>query len=264
MSLVHTLYNRFEHLIDDEFIMEGLRTLDKRRKKMSKWVQDNTDYDVCPECESLDLGYDYDKVYCNQCSWKEKVDVPYPNSKEGGAVANREFFPILKEIFGRRIRQEQTKTEVTKKDLQYLPLSIEEFDTGEYSPAEVEFLKERYHEYINDMDTVTANDKYLIHLLILQELELKKLYRKETVGREDLSMAKKRQIAIYNSLAEDLKQTKASRDDDGDKSLYEKVIAEFKDTDIEDLLNEATADEEEKQEYLEMSKKRRKEVGNKY
>jgi len=262
MSLVHTLYDRFEHEVDDEFIVEGLELMKKRRQKMADWIKDNHDYKTCPECESLDIDYTHEKVYCNQCDWENEHDVPYPAA--GGVVGNRHLYPILKEILGRRIRHEQTKTEVTKKDLEYLPISIEEFDTGEYSPAEVKFLKNRYREYIEDMDRVSANDKYLIHLLILQELEVKKIYRQEAVEREDLSSAKKRQISILNSLAEDLKQTKASRDDDGDKSMMDKILSEFKENDIEEMFEDLDKEEKKREEYLKKSKRRREEVGNKY
>ncbi|MFW6015737.1 MAG: hypothetical protein ACOCRK_04820, partial [bacterium] len=78
MSLVHTLYDRFEDEIDDEFIVEGLELMKKRRQKMADWIHENTDYKTCPECESLDIDYKHHKVYCNQCGWEEEHDVPYP------------------------------------------------------------------------------------------------------------------------------------------------------------------------------------------
>lgn len=263
MSIVHTLYDRFEHLMDDEMVIEALDILDRRRETMRNYVKENSEYDICPECESLDIDYAYNKIFCNQCDWEEDYDVPYPSSKGGGAVVSRTLFSILKECFGRRIKEEAEDRRITKKDIKYLPISIDDFNTGEYTPKEMEFLRNRYQEYINDMDTITANDKYLIHLLILQELRLKKIYQEEAVSQEDLSSKKKREIAVYENLANDLKQTKASREDNEDRSIYDKLRQEYAEKDVEDIINSHT-DLEEKRKVLEKSEKRRKEAGNPY
>ena len=253
-------FKKYEYLFNDDLLEDSLELLNKRRNKMANWLKENSDYDKCKECDSENLDYKYNGVECNDCSHFFEQKVPYPG--QGGVVASRKLESIIKELFSIKMAEARKDEKMDKKTLDSLPFDVSDFDTGEFTQSELDFLEKRFQRYIDETNSTRGVDEFYIRSLVLQELKIMKLTRKEFNDFEVKSQDKKREYDVYNKLASKVKASRDARDNDSEHTVLEQLGQEAEN--IEEELEEYLNSFEEKEEKLKKSKKRREEVGNRF
>ncbi|MFW5891242.1 MAG: hypothetical protein ACOCUI_03395 [bacterium] len=268
MGLNYYTYLDNQELFDDELIEKALKTLSDRRKKMANWIEENKPLLECPECGSGDISYKYNGAKCNNCGHFKEIEVPYP--AKGGVVASRKLTGIFKELFGLRLAKKAKREKPSKDEIRALPFKIGDFETGEFTEAEIRFLNKRFHELIkqNESDNLGA-DNFLYHIMAQQEIILQRIFRKQILefgNQKRNTMDKKREFETYNKIIDNLEATKKSRKGDSEESILREIMKEKEedigDKGIEELVEEYEKQKEEEKEELEKSKGRRKQVGN--
>ncbi|MFW6310808.1 MAG: hypothetical protein ACOC1K_01080 [Nanoarchaeota archaeon] len=262
MGLNAFTYFKYEDLLDDELVKTAIEKLRERRERLVQWQKDNDPLEECPECGSEDIQYKWNKRICNNCGYEEDYHVP---TGKGGITASRKLESVIKEFFGNRMAVRKRKQKPNKSDLKHLPISIDKFDTGEYTESEMKFLVKRFEDYVDSLGTIEPNDEFMIHSLVLQELKIKKLFRQEALNPDEVdSLDKKRELDVYNNLAKELKSTKATREGDETKDVIQEVISDFKDDEeIDKLMEEHKKEKEERNKKLKEIEKE-KDVNNPY
>ncbi|MFW6377198.1 MAG: hypothetical protein ACOCZ5_00995 [bacterium] len=263
MALSYYDFREFEDLLDDEMIDQAIYRLKERRKDFANWIKDNDPLQSCPECGSENAGYEWNKRLCKDCGYKEDYQVPMPH--EGGKSASRELYQIIKELFGSKMGQERHKHKPKKKDLKNMPIHLSDFNTGEYTNSQIEFLEKRYKQYENSIGTLEPNDEFMISALVKQELKVFMISREEIVNPNSISSTdKKREIDLLVDLAQEIKSTKSTRTNDEEKSAFNNLYEQFKGESIDSLLESYEEKKKEREEQLKKSKKARKDAGNPY
>lgn len=265
MAMSYFNFVENNHLCDDKLISDALKLLNKRRNKMANWLKENKPLDEC-ECGSKDIKYYHNGAKCDECSHFEEMKVPYP--AQGGVVASRELESIIKELFSIRLASKRKKEKPSKNQLKSLPFEIGRFNTGEFTPAETNFLENRYQELINQSeDDLIGADNFLFHIMAQQELMLQKIYRKQAleVGKQKRnSIDKKSEFKVYNDIVDNLEISKKNRKVDEDENALDEIVSNLDDDvgDIGKLVEQYEKKAEKDKEVLEESKQKRREAGN--
>lgn len=255
-------YKKYEdEVMNDELIKDALELLEKRYKKMADWLKENDPLDICPNCDSSEVRYEHDKVVCEQCGHEVLKEVPYP--AQGGTVASRKIESVIKEIFSSRMREQRLSEEPPAEALASMPFSIGEFDTGEYTPEQVKYLKQRFNTLIEENNIANEVDKFYVRSLVVRELKLMMLERQDAVKGDVSSSDLKRQYKVYDDLATKLKANKSSRSNNEEESFFSDMEDMLDGTKIEDLVKEYAGNPE-LEEYKKKAEERRREVGNPY
>jgi hypothetical protein len=268
MALSYFSFIENEEIFDDKLIKDAIKELEKRYVKMADWIKENKGINNCPKCNSDDLDYKHNGIECNNCNHFKEVKVPYP--AQGGVVASRKLESVLKEMFGTRLGRKRKKEKPTKNQLKSLPFKIGRFNTGEYTPTGMKFLKNRYQELINqdDQDLIGA-DNFLCHIMAEQELMLQKIYRRQAleIGKaKSNTLDKQREFKVYNDIIDNLEYSKKSRKVDKEENALDEIVGNL-DNDVGDigqLISKYEKEKEEDKKVLEESKQKRREAGNPY
>lgn len=261
MGLKLSDFKNNEDLMTDEVIQRGLEILAKNRNKYREWIKENDPVSKCPVCTFKNIGYSWDKIYCLDCGWSVDYEVKYmdvrvPNNLEA----------ILKQAFGSKLGAKNYNEKITKDDLKKFPIKLNDFATGEYTEQEIEFLQERMDDILStEHIEFSQKDMASVHFLALQELKLKKLFRRETIMDEvdsDLSKVKKDELTVYDKLkakVDDIIEAQAKSDEE--LSLFDKISREFsKDDDFAEILDEYVTQMEEVEEKIKESEERRRKI----
>ncbi|MFW6015295.1 MAG: hypothetical protein ACOCRK_02595 [bacterium] len=265
MALTYYTYQEYKYLLDDPMIEKAINLLESRRKEFCEWIEENDPLKVCPECSSENTGYRWNKRLCNDCGYEEDYEVPPP--AKGGKTNSRTLCSIIKELFGREMGRAKIEEKPSKAQLENLPIDLARFDTGEYTRAEAEFLSKRYKDLLDEVDAREGTDEFMFHLLVMQELKLKQIYRQEAISRkldDKQSLAKKREISVYTDLAENLKASKSTREENQEKHILDELMDSMEGEDVEEIVEEYKKQKEKEREELEKSKARRLEAGNRW
>lgn len=261
MALSNLTYNCYKDLMDDELIRKAVERLKKRRATIVEWQKESDPLEECPNCEGENIKYKWDRRICKDCGYEEDYSAP---TKQKGVPNSLKLESIIKEVFGIKLANKRKEEKVKPKEISKLPISLTEFDTGEYTNEEVKFLVERYKSYIDNIGELEPNDEFMIHSLVLQELNIKKLYRLEAVDSESVkSSDKKKEMKVYRDMAQELESTKASRKGDEKRDVISGIVDEFEDESIEEYLEEFKNERKERKEKLEEIEEN-KEVDNPY
>ena len=250
-----------EDVFTDELVRDALELLEKRFKRMAKWLEENDPEHNCQSCSSDDIKYTHNKAVCNDCGYEVEKKVPYPT--QGGCCASRKLESAIKEVFSSRMRQQRLEEEPPADALASMPFSITEFDTGEYTPEQVRYLQNRFNTLIEENNIVNQVDKFYIRSLVVRELKLMLLERRDAVKGDVSSSDLKRQYKVYDDLASKLKANKATRSNNEEESFFSDMEDMLDDTEITDLV-EQYAHNPELEKYKEEAEQRRREVGNPY
>ncbi|MFW6030657.1 MAG: hypothetical protein ACOCRO_10480 [Halanaerobiales bacterium] len=250
-----------DEVFDDELIEEAMNRLQKIYRKMALWIKKHKPIKKCPECGYEDLKYRHDGILCKRCKHLKEVEVP-PSNK-GGVPNNRSLEGLIKEVFGQRMLEAKRKSKPSKDQLDDLPFEVDNFDSGEYTESQVNYLKNRYNTLIEENRVNNEVDRFYIRSMVIRELEIMRLERlKATKPKSVDSNELKKQYDIYNKLSSKVKADKASRDDDDEQAFYDDMDKTLEDSDIRKIIEEYQNSKKEREEYLEKSKQRREEVGN--
>lgn len=252
-----------DEIFDDDLANEALNLLQKRYTNMAHWIQKNKPLRECPECGYEKLEYVHNGISCKRCDFFKDIEVPYPAN--GGVATNRTLKGIIKEIFGRKMGQLKKKSKPTQEKLSELPFSIESFDTGEYTKSQIDYLQNRFETLMEENRVNNEVDKFYIRAMAVRELEIMRLERQRAVSPDDVDTNElKKQYSIYNDLSSKVKADRASRDDENQQAFYDEMEEVLADSDIEDIIKQYEEEKENKKQYLEKSKERREEVGNRF
>jgi hypothetical protein len=263
MALSGWDFKEYEHLLDDNLINQAIDILEQRYKKMADWIKENEGIDSCSNCKSNNLHFAHNGIECNECGHFEKVKVPYPS--QGGTVASRKLESVIKELFSSKMQEQRKKEKPSEKQLERLPFEVDDFDSGEYTKEQVEYLTRRYSTLVEEDNIIKSTDKFYIRSLVIQELKIMTLERQQAIGMDISSTDIKRQYEIYNKLATKVKANKSSRGDEGQTDFLKDMEEKLDKREIKEIVDDYfTEDLQLRQEYLEMSKQRREEVGNPY
>ncbi|MGM0409470.1 MAG: hypothetical protein ACQEQF_01805 [Bacillota bacterium] len=261
MAITYFKFNKYKDLIDDELIGRAFELLESRREKMAKWIEKNDG--ICSNCgKKENMEYEWNNKKCHDCGYEEEYTVPPP--AKGGLTLSRSISQIIKELFGNQIRAHKQKEKPTKQQLRELEFSLKDFSEVEYTPAEREFLLERYNQLLDEIGRGNQVDRFAIHSLARQELKLLKLEREDKFGNIE-TVDKKREIDIYNKLVKNLKAAKNQRDNVEDKTIIEELGERAQKIGIEESIrNHVEHLKTDYLDYLDKSKERRERVGNNY
>jgi hypothetical protein len=261
MSLSYYAYRQYSYLMDDNLIKRAFDLLENRRKEFVEWIKDNEP--ACPKCGRVEgMKYEWNKKICPVCG-EFDYDVPYPN--QGGKTASRSLYQILKELFGMEMGKEKSRSKPSEVQMRDIPIFLSDFDTGEYSSAEVEFLNKRYQQLIESVEDPEGTDDFMFHMLVLQELKLKRMMRIEAFDSSRIDPGdKKKEFENYIKLAEAAKLSRKSRVSNKEKSKLDDIIKDSENLDINDIVKEYKDKKEKDKETLKLSKKRREESGNQW
>lgn len=266
LGLSYWDYNKYrDDVFDDTLIKEALELLQKRHQDMENWIRKNIEIKKCPECGYNNLEYRFNGIKCKRPKCEFFKEVKVPSQVKSGVAANRTFEGIIKEIFGRRMGAQKQREKPSADKLNELPFDIDSFDSGEYNPEQIKFLKNRYQSLLEENNISNEVDKFYIRSLCMRELEIMKLERLRAVDPDEVKTTDlKRQYEIYNKLTNKVKASKDARDDDDEQRFYKDMEDVLEDSGIEDLLKKYDKADESLEEYKEKSKQRREKVGNPY
>ena len=263
IALTYYTYHRHKSLIDDELIENAADELDTNRQKLAEWIEENDPVKKCPVCTYANIRYDWNKITCNDCGWSKDYKVPY----QGKMSIARNLNSIIKQVFGRRMADAKNKGQMKGKDLKYLPVELEKFDTGEYTKEQAKFLEKRYKEICDTPHVDFADkDKATVHFLVLQELKLKEIFRKEAIDGtksmdRDFSGVKKDELNVYDKLQNKLNKIIDDQSkDDTELSLYDKVEKLVESGNLMSKLEEYERQENELKKRISKGKKEREEI----
>lgn len=249
-----------EELLTDDLVERAFELLEERYGKMSNWVKENTNIITCDKCDSHNLEYRHDGVRCLDCNHFTEVDVPYPG--QGGVVASRRLFSIILELFAMEMGKKRCDAKPKKDQLRHLKFDINRFDTGEYTDAEIEFLERRYQELVEENNIVNPADKFSVRAVCIQELKLMNVEREIAIGQGITENNLQKLYRIYDQLVKSAKLDKSSRENEDDynalREMEKQAIKHGVDKEIQELIEQT----EDVLSYLEISKKRKEEVGN--
>lgn len=262
MAITKAKLKKYDHLLDDDMIADTIKDLQRVRQRMSDYLEDNHERKSCPVCNRKNIRYEYYGVICNDCGWHEDIEIPFKDLS-----LTRKFYSLLKQKFGQAIGTEKSTQKLTTKSIKKLPIDLMDFDTGEYTPIQVDYLSQRFKEILNTKD-VSFDEKDLatIHFLVLQEMKVKDLYRQEAISNtkatdKEFTRVKKNEIGLYNDLKEDLEEIiEKQKTSEKELAVYDKVNFDFKTQDIDDMLSEIHKQRKEEQEELKKSRKRRQQI----
>lgn len=262
MALSYFKYKQYEHLFDDDLVEESLDAISEVKEKMSDYMAENHTRKICPVCNGRNIRYSWNQVICNDCGWGEDIDIPY---KAVGLP--QKLTSTIKQRFGLRIAKEKNAEDISEKDTNKLPIDLMAFDTGEYSDQEQKYLEKRLGEILNTDDVhFTEKDMAIVHFLVLQELKIKDLYRKEAVSKsraldKDFTNIKKSELSVYGDLKDDLEEIiERQRTDEKELSVYSKVNEDFDKQSIKDMIQEIEQSRTQEREAIEESDERRKKL----
>ena len=260
MALTYYTFQKHEELLDDELIQEAMDDLANIRMKVADWVEDNKPRKACPVCSSESIRYEWDARLCNDCGWREHIDVPY----KGKMSISKKLNSLIKQHFGRSLAQKKRDELMKESEIKNVPIDLENFDTGEYTNEQVEFLTNRFKEILSTPDTdFNKKDIATIHFMVLQEMKIKDLFRREAISNatatdKDFAQIKKNEIRLYNDLKDDLNEIiEEQKTDDTEMSLYDKVTERFENKTLEEILEKYESNKERDKELLEKSQERR-------
>ena len=238
MGLNFSSFKRHEDLFTDELVEKAMKRISKNREKLADWIKENDPVNSCPVCTFKNIGYNWDKIYCLDCGWSKEYKVPY----KGKMSITRDLQGEIKQVFGVEMGKRKTDETLKKADLDYLPIDFDDFKTGEYTEQEIEFLENRMREIL-DTEHIEFSKKDIasIHFLVLQELKLKKIFRRETIidiTNGDFSKVKKDELTVYDKLqakVDDIIESQSKSDEE--VSLYDKIQKELDGDDLANLEN---------------------------
>ena len=263
MALTKSTFDRYSELFDDELVKNAFDELDEIRANLREWVQENKPLKECPVCGNSNIRSEWNKRVCNDCGWYEDIDVPVTGGKE----VTKEFYSILKKKFGFKLGKFKNDNKIKPNEIKYIPMDLVQFDTGEYTDTQIEFLENRFKDIMEDEEVeFSKRDLPTVHFLVLQELKLKELYRRDAITSnnsldKDFTQIKKNELSVYNDLKDDINEIiESQRTSDKDKSLNEQISSVFQDEDIEDILDRYGEKQKYRKEKLEKSERRRKQV----
>jgi len=267
MALSGWDFSRNEELFTDKLVEEGINLLISRYDKMADWIENNVDYNKCEECGSENITYRHDGILCEECDHLHKEKVPYP--AQGGTVASRKLVSVLKELFSLKMGEKRKNEKPKEKDLKELEYSVDKFDTGEYSKEEAEFLKKRFDKLLKqNKNGDKGADPQMIRSMVIKELQIQNMERKEAAGMEVDRMKMKDLYNIYMKISSKLKFTKDTRENDDEENALLNLISENEqleaDLDIDEDIKEFMNNYDNIIEYRKEAKKRKEEVGNPY
>lgn len=263
IALTYYTFKRQENLLDDELLQQALSELEQTREKLKDWIEENEPRTSCAVCGRTNLRYEWDRRVCNDCGAYEDIDVPH----KGKAKVPRKLFAIMKTVFGRRLAQAKNEETMSESDLKHVPIELDNFDTGEYTKEQVKYLNTRFKEILETSDIeFSKKDLANIHFLILQELKIKGLYRKEAIKGgskvdKEFTNVKHKELKIYNDLKDDINEIiENKKTSETELAVYDKVRAELKDKDMSDLVEEFEQRREQRQEKISESEERREKI----
>lgn len=263
MALTQYTFKRHEELMDDELIQEALESLSKTRIKLANFIEENHPKQSCPVCGRTNIRYEWDRRLCNDCGWHEKIDVPH----KGSMSISRKLESLIKQAFGRKLAQAKKADSMKVSELKHVPVDLESFETGEYTDEQVEYLNERFKDILDTPHMkFDKKDIATIHFLVLQELKIKELYRREAIDNssaldKDFTQIKKNELSLYNDLKDDVKEIiEKKKSSESELSLFDKINKQFDSEGIEELLESFEKERQKRQERIEKSKERRKEI----
>ena len=265
MALTKQTFNRHSKLFDDDLVRDAFDELEEIRANLREWVEENKPLKECPVCGNSNIRSEWNERVCNDCGWHEDINVPVTGGKE----VTKEFYSILKQKFGFRLGKENNENRIKPNEIKYIPMDLVSFDTGEYTDTQIEFLDKRFKEIMEDEEVeFSKRDLPTIHFLVLQELKLKELYRRDAITSnnsldKDFTQIKKNELSVYNDLKDDINEIiESQRDTEKDKSLNEQISSVFQEEDIEDILERYEEKRKYRQQKLKKSERRRKQVLN--
>jgi len=262
MAVTKWKLDKYEHLLTDDIVKKALDDLTRTKQRMADYLYDNHERKHCPVCKRDNIRYEHFGIVCNDCGWQEEIEINYND-----LPLARNFISALKQRFGQQIGKEKSTERLTQKSIKKLPINLVDFGTGEYTDVQVEFLKERFNDILETENVdFDKKDLAVLHFLVIQELKIKDLYRQEAISNtkatdKDFISVKKDEIKLYNNLRDDLEEIiKQQKTNDKELSVYDKINSEFKNKDIDDMLERMEEEREKKKEELDKSNKRRKKV----
>lgn len=263
MAITKWKLDKYEGLFNDELIQNAMEELSDTREKLADWIEENKGRKACPVCKNRNIRYSWNKVSCNDCGWHEQIDVPY----KGKVPSSRNLTSVIKQRFGREIANKKTREKISESDTKHMPIDLYSFDTGEYTDQQKEYLTDRFNEILETKDVdFTKKDISIVHYLVLQEMKVKDLFRKEAVNNsraldKDFARIKKDEISLYESLKKDLEEIiDKQKTSEKELSVYDKVNNEFADSGIDEMIKEIEEKRKEEQEKLEKSQDRREKI----
>lgn len=263
MAITKWKLNKYEGLFDDELIQESIEELNTIREKLADWIKENKGRRACPVCKNKNIRYSWDRLSCNDCGWFEDIKVPY----KGEISLSRNLTSIIKQQFGRKIANKKTREKINENDTKHLPIDLYSFDTGEYTDQQKDYLTSRFNEILNTKDVnFSKKDIAIVHYLVLQEMKIKDLFRKEAISNtkaldKDFAKIKKDEISLYENLKRDLEEIiDKQKTSEKELSVYDKVNNEFDSKSIDDMILEIEERRREEREDLEKSNKRREKI----
>lgn len=265
LALTKATFDRHSQLFDDELVKEAFDELEEIRANLKEWIEKNKPLKECPVCGNSNMRAEWDKRVCNDCGWYEDINVPVTGGKE----VTKEFYSILKKKFGFKLGTYKNENKIKPNEIKYIPMDLVSFDTGEYTDTQIEFLDKRFKEILEDDEVEFSNrDMATIHFLVLQELKLKELYRRDAITSnntldKDFTQIKKNELSVYSDLKDDIQEIiDAQRSSEKDKSLNEQISSVFEEEDIEDILEEYEEKKRYRRKKLEKSERRRQQTLN--
>ena len=255
-----------EDLIDDDLIKNAIKLLQKRFDKITKYIKENYPEKIC-ECGCESFTYYHHKAICDGCK-KEIVKKLNPIEYSKLGVTSRKLPSIIKELFALELGKKRKSEKPTKNQLRNLKYSIDNFNTGEYTDSEVKFLTKRYNELLEESGKAKGTDPTMLRSLVIKELQIQNIERKEATGYEVNRNKIKDIYKIYMDLSKELNISKNTRKDDKEKNILSSLISEDEELNEDLSLNkefERHMQELNKmEEYKKLAKVRREKVGNMY
>lgn len=263
MAITKWKLNKYEGLFNDELIQESIEELGNTRQKLADWIKENKGREACPVCNNRNIRYSYNKITCNDCGWHKKIKVPY----KGKVSLSRNLTSIIKQRFGRKIANKKTKEKINENDTKHMPIDLYSFDTGEYTDQQKDYLNNRFKEILETKDVeFNKKDIAIVHYLVLQEMKVKDLFRKEAVNsskalNKDFASIKKDELKLYSTLKDDLEEIiERQKTSEKELSVYEKVNNEFESNDIQGMISELEEKRKEEYQEIEKSQERREKI----
>lgn len=266
-KLTYWTVKQNEDLIDDDLIQDAIDLLQKRFNRMSEYIEEKYPVKKCKECGNKEFDYYHNKAICTNCGNKVDKILEHQEAVKLGCTSRR-LYSVIKEVFSIRLAKKRKEQTPKEKDLRNLKYSIDNFDTGEYTKSEVEFLKNRFDELMRQAGKAKGADPMMIRSMVIKELQIQNIERKEAVGKSVDRLKAKDIYKLYRDLTSDLKFSKGTRENEDQQDALSELISEDEqlneeldiDSEFEEFMQEFT----EITKYKKEAKKRREKVGNPY
>jgi ribosomal protein S6 len=266
-KLTYWTVKQNEDLIDDDLIQDAIDLLQKRFNRMSEYIEEKYPAKKCSECGNKEFDYYHNKAICTNCGNKIDKILEHQEAVKLGCTS-RKLYSVIKEVFSIRLAKKRNEQKPKEKDLRNLKYSIDDFNSGEYTQSEIEFLKKRFNELMEQTGKAKGADPMMIRSMVIKELQIYNIERKEAVGIEVDRMKVKDIYALYRDLTSDLQFSKGTRENEDEQDALTILISEDEelneDLNIDNEFKEFMQEFTEIKKYKKEAKKRREKSGNFY